>query len=173
MSAWTSIPEKERKAIWDRFYAKFDFKPHTRKFPAIIEPVPSVTYSFARFAAPIAHRNRRMDDPEGDLRHVALRIFATIAKPSGRVVALDWQHECFYFEPRRFSGKWKIPAMPDGDYSIFLSEDMRNGWFAHPWEETICIFGERAIASLEVELPVIFSVPIRKDGRSTLRQTKK
>ena len=162
MSAWSVIPEHECDLIWDRFYASFSFRPSVSTFPGIMEPVPSVTYSIAAaFASP--------GDPDhitDDLDDVALRVFSGIAGPSGRVITLDWQHECYYFEPYRHDGRWVIPTFPDGDYYIFVSEDMADGWFGHPWEQTICVFGHRAISSLELGLPKLFSSPVRRDGQS-------
>ena len=41
------------------------------------------------------------------------------------------------------------PPIPDGEYYIFLSRDMRWGILTHPWEETICILGKDLIGSFE------------------------
>ena len=161
VNAWSVIPKHECDPIWDRFYANFFFRPSISSFPAIIEPVPSVTYSIATaFASP--------GDPDhitDDLDDAALRVFSTIAEPSGRVIALDWQHDCYYFEPSLYDGRWVIPALPNGDYYIFVSDDMADGWFGHPWEQTICVFGRRAISSLELALPRLFTLPVRRDGQ--------
>ena len=160
MSSWSVIPEHECDPIWDRFYSDFVFSPSVSSFPGIREPVPSVTFSISSaFASP--------GDPEhitDDLDDVALRVLTSIASPTGRVIALDWQHECFYFSPNHHDGNWMIPTFPNGDYYIFLSEDMTQGWFGHPWEQTICVFGHRAISSLELGLPMLFASPVRRDG---------
>lgn len=37
---------------------------------------------------------------------------------------------------------------PDGDYLAFLTPDYTQGTFGHPWEETLCVMGDRLIASL-------------------------
>ena len=55
------------------------------------------------------------------------------------------------------------PVFPDGDYSIFLATDLRLGTFGHPWEETLCVFGQPLLDSGVVEdlaLPIV-----RRDGR--------
>ncbi len=158
MSAWRTIPEDEFNSIWDRFYSTFSFRPSVTSFPGISEPAPSVTYSIATaFASP--------GDPDqitDDLDDAALRVLSAIAEPLGRVIALDWQHECFYFEPSHYDGRWEISTFPNGDYYIFISEDLTDGWFGHPWEQTICVFGKRAISSLELGLPRLFSAPVRQ-----------
>ena len=87
-----------------------------------------------------------------------------MSPPAERVIALDWQHQGYYFRPERFEGHWEIPPFPDGDYYIFLSEDMTEGWFGHPWEQTICVFGSRAVYSLALGLPKLFTSPVRSDG---------
>ncbi|WP_240956561.1 DUF2716 domain-containing protein [Micromonospora sp. HNM0581] len=37
----------DEAAVWDRFYATFDFRPSIDRFPAITEPTPSVTWSLS------------------------------------------------------------------------------------------------------------------------------
>ncbi|WFE30992.1 DUF2716 domain-containing protein [Micromonospora sp. WMMD975] len=40
----------DEAAVWDRFYATFDFRPSMRRFPAITEPTPSATRGSYRCA---------------------------------------------------------------------------------------------------------------------------
>jgi hypothetical protein len=163
MTAWSPIPKPEYDAIWDRFEAKFRFRPSVSDFPAIKEPVPSRTYSIAAAfsdSSPTGYLTEDIDD-------AALRVCSAIAAPAGRVIALDWQHECYYFDPSCYDGTQRIPFFPDGDYHIFLSEDKNDGWFGHPWEPTICVFGTRAVSILELGLPRLFTSPVRRDGHSS------
>ncbi|RYD34919.1 MAG: DUF2716 domain-containing protein [Verrucomicrobiaceae bacterium] len=158
MSAWTIIPDQELDSIWDRFYNDFDFRPSMGTFPGIREPVPSVTYCLDSVYGTPEHHARMMEGFDD----AALRICSAICQPSGRVLALDWQHPCYYFAPALHKGHWEVPPFPDGDYYIFLSEDFRDGWFGHPWEQTVCIFGQRALSSLETGLPMLFTKPVRQ-----------
>jgi len=161
MSAWKLIPPRDNDLLWDRFEASFAFRPSTSIFPGITEPVPSVTCSIGfAYASPpdFGQLNEKLED-------AALRLFDALAETTGRVIALDWQHDCYYFHPSRHDGLWHVPPLPNGDYSIFLSDDMTDGWFAHPWELTICVFGRRAVAALESALPMGFPAPVRKDGQ--------
>ena len=164
MTSWASIPSQEEDAIWKRFYSRYDFRPSVSAFPAINEPTHSLTFSIsAAFASPVD-----AEQLTHDLDDAALRVFSSLVGSNGRIIALDWQHECYYFKPLLFDGGWAIPTFPNGDYCIFLSEDMNDGWFGHPWEETICVFGQRAIANLESKRPRLFSSPIRRNGRSII-----
>lgn len=163
MSAWNVIPESECAAIWNEFETRFRFAPSVSEFPGIREPSPSETFS----AAPVYDAMEGLQESAIDFDEVALRVISSLAKTTGRVVALDWQHECYYFTPGFHDGKWEIPPWPYGEYSIFLSEDLQDGWFCHPWELSICVFGERATASLAERLPVLFTHCIRRNGIST------
>ena len=160
-SGWEPIPEASRRAIWDRFYDDFSFVPSVHTFPGIKEPIPSLTFSTQD-----AHYDRRADQPyfESGFTEMALRICKALAGSKGLVKVLDWQHPCYYFDPSQYDGEWEIPPLPDGDYYIFLSNDMKNGWFGHPWEQTVCIFGNLALEAAREDPPWWFQKPIRKDG---------
>lgn len=58
---------------------------------------------------------------------------------------------------------WRVSAYPNGDYSIFLREDLSEGIFGHPWEQSLCVFGERLVGSLGRTLATWLPV-IRLDG---------
>jgi hypothetical protein len=57
-----------------------------------------------------------------------------------------------------------VTPFPNGDYYIFLSEDFRTGTFGHPWEETMCIFGDRLLTALAEPLSVWLPVRRRTDA---------
>ena len=40
-----------------------------------------------------------------------------------------------------------ISFVPDGDYYIFISRDLQNVWFGHPWEKSITVIGEKLISA--------------------------
>ncbi len=142
--------------------------------PGIREPAPSITY-----ALPEAWTEDDLDD----LHRQVLAAFRACTGPEERLYALDWQHQCFWFRPHSNleragddhqawplvlpgSGLWRIPVLPDGDYSIFLAEDFRFGIFGHPWERTWCVFGAELLAALETRRPGIFSLVKRHSGTS-------
>ena len=52
----------------------------------------------------------------------------------------------------------------DGDYFIFLAEDFRFGVFGHPWEQTMCIFGQELIEAVKACKVMTFAKLIRENG---------
>jgi Protein of unknown function (DUF2716) len=43
---------------------------------------------------------------------------------------------------------WPIEIYPDGDSYIWLAEDLRYGTFGHPWEPSLCVFGEELVTAV-------------------------
>ncbi|MBR7837823.1 DUF2716 domain-containing protein [Actinospica durhamensis] len=43
---------------------------------------------------------------------------------------------------------WPTEIYPNGDYCIWLAGDFRNGTFGHPWEPSLCVFGEELLAAV-------------------------
>ncbi|MEV4535057.1 DUF2716 domain-containing protein [Asanoa sp. NPDC049518] len=150
----------DHDAIWDRFYADFEFRPSMERFPAITEPAPSVTWSLAG-----------LDDDPGYLRldrftdtvHAALSALAG----DGSVLFLDWQHTGYRIWPGRAGidvdrPGWPLSPYPDGDYFIYLAEDFRFGTFGHPWEASFCVFGADLLSLVEADLNELLGKPIRR-----------
>ena len=158
MNAWIELAEDEYDKVWDRFYSEFQFRPsvHADQWPGIREPSPSITYS-------IADRTTFVDD----LDTQALAVFRSVVAPDARMYVLDWQHTCFWFYPHRSgSEQFERSVFPDGDYHIFLAEDFSFGFFGHPWEETVCVFGERLLQAMEQHRPHLFTSVLRRDGHA-------
>lgn len=77
---------------------------------------------------------------------------------------LDWHHAGYRFDPARVDGagpRWPGFVFPDGDYHIHLTPDLRLGTFGHPWEETICVFGD-LLTRIDAELTAALGAPIRR-----------
>jgi putative transposase len=89
------------------------------------------------------------------------------------VVVLDWQHPSYRCRPHRVRGEeppdatWPIEVHPDGDYYIWLAEDLRYGTFGHPWEPGLCIFGEEPLAAFAEIGDEALGRILRRDGRPT------
>jgi hypothetical protein len=155
MEAWESL-EADYELLWSEFDRRFNFRASVRPegWPAITEPPGSTTINLdAIFSAP----------PSGfaagasAVNALVLRALVATVPEEERLVVLDWQHASFGFWPHRHArngGDWCVQPFPNGDYYAFLSEDMRSGTFGHPWERSLCVFGEELSDAL---LPTLTS----------------
>lgn len=159
-SAWEPIPTYEE--WWTPFHDRYHFRAEyaSEPSPGIAEPSDSVTFSISPIYATgtqagfeAASRNFDAD---------VLRAFVEVFDEGERLVVLDWQHQGYRFRPHVMATTgepWKITPWPDGDYYIFLTEDLDTGTFGHPWEQSLCVFGSRLVdalaPTLEEWLPVL------------------
>jgi len=166
----TELSEAEYLSVWDRFYSEFAFSPSVNpaKWPAIKERADSVTWSLAS-----------LDEDPGYTRlerfvTVVERGLTVCVEPEARLYALDWQHTSYSFAPHRVGGHgrppWPLSPYPDGDYYIYLSRDFRLGSFGHPWESSVCLFGQALLDTVAAEVDDVLGPPLRRAGRS-LRAT--
>ncbi|MFH9354804.1 IS3 family transposase [Kitasatospora sp. NPDC017646] len=103
---------------------------------------------------------------------------AGCSAPGESLWILDWQHTCYrlrpdlpatdMFLPRVLEGcsreGWPLSPYPDGDYFIFLAEDLRFGTFGHPWEHSLCVFGGELLDAIQDDLQQLLQVVLRRDG---------
>lgn len=161
---WTELAERDR--YWAAFTSKFEFRPSVdiSSGPAISEPIPSMTFDLAAPTDTDAVRASRFDAVNAE----ALRCFVTDFADDPSFVVLDWQHPGYRFDASVHAtnrdAEWRVPVCPDGDYYIFLREDLGEGTFGHPWEQTLCVFGERLVSSLGRTLATWLPV-VRVDGQ--------
>ena len=151
VSAWEPIPGDDYERYWKPFDDRYSFTPKFKpgNRPGFAEPEESVTFSLApifqsgiesKFAAGVAALNAEV-----------LLAFVQAFSPRERLVVLDWQHQSYWFRPHLHAsggGTWLVSPFPDGDYYIFLTEDMTAGTFGHPWEESLCVFGATLVDAL-------------------------
>lgn len=157
--AWIELVRSEEDEIWSSVYERLGFRPSVdeKDFPGYEEPKPSVTFSFQ------AIWEKDFSQLEADLQEAADAMFKRATPPGSFIYALDWQHQCYKFYPETVnSNEWVIPALPNGDYYLFLEKSLAYGWLGHPWEETICIFGKPLLDALELHRPKLFGNPIRR-----------
>jgi hypothetical protein len=149
--------EPEHDEIWARFSAKFAFRPDMRAFPGITEPAHSATWHIGD-----------LDDSQADALHgIVHKGLRESAGPGEELYWLDWHHAGYRFDPTRVDGagpRRPGAVFPDGDYAIHLTSDLRLGTFGHPWEETVCVFGE-LLTRVDAELTAALGEPIRRSER--------
>ncbi|MCP3995596.1 MAG: DUF2716 domain-containing protein [bacterium] len=154
-SGWAEFEPHEYDQLWTAFYSTFDFRASTDSdmWPGIREPSPSVTIDLT----PIVELgDAQFVAATSMLDLTALYAFTAAWPADQRLAVLDWQHPGYWFWPHAFAltmsnltpAEWRVPVFPNGDYYIFITEDMRMGTFGHPWEQTLCIFGDSLIAAL-------------------------
>lgn len=145
------------------FKRRFRFRPGTnpKTWPAIREPYPSVTVELVT--------DRADDDTPVDLVNtLALEAMQETFPSSEALLALDpygtscwfWPH---WWSPACSDDEWYITPWPGGEYSIFLTVDMSVGMFGHPWEQTLCIFGDPLLRLLAPQL--LAFQPVKRDRR--------
>jgi Protein of unknown function (DUF2716) len=156
------LSEDEESMVWDVVYDGFRFQPSTAfsMWPGFDEPSPSVTF----------RRPDHWTDIEIDDLYVVMRKHLSTAVRSGEwLYALDWQHECFVYDPTKLD-EWDVKMafqgglFPDGDYAITLSSDARFGTLGHPWEGTICVFGDELVRFVLEHRPIMFREIVRSRG---------
>lgn len=154
-AAWTELREAESADVWTRFARERHFRPSVQptEWPGLAEPSPFVTW-----AVPDPWSESDLED----LHECALRAFRKALPPSAVMYALDWQHTSYRLSPHAEVEPWLVSAIPNGDYSIFLAPELGWGWFGHPWEQTICVFGAPLLAALVEAPPVLFTRALRR-----------
>lgn len=162
VAAWEQIPEEEYEDFWAPFDARFRFRPRLHESEAgIDEPSGSVTLDLSPI---FAGQHSQFAAGEDAVNALALLGMTEVFPNDQRLLVLDWQHPSYWFWPHRqalHSDKtWPVEVFPDGDYYVFLTEDMTAGTFGHPWRQTLCVFGERLV---EVLVPRLASwLPVKR-----------
>jgi Protein of unknown function (DUF2716) len=136
--------ELEANTLWDSFYERFKFRPNfdDRSESAINEPSRSVVFDISTL----------LYEQEAKVGELFLTAFRTVATSDEELAFLDWQHPTFMFNPHDPRIGSDLPVLPDGDYYIIITADLTYGTFGHPWQESLCIFGEPLLSNLPDEL---------------------
>lgn len=170
MNVWTKMLREEEDLIWDRFYSRYNFRPSvsSEEWPAIDEPTPSVTYSLVDTFVNVRDREELLAKGS-QLNQAMLEAFRQCTSVEESLYVLDWQHLNYQMRPHEEFpsakwSEWETPVFPDGDYYIFLQKDFRFGTFGHPWEQTLCVFGDPLLSAFD-EGSVTWLGPVkRRDG---------
>ncbi|MEU5261743.1 DUF2716 domain-containing protein [Amycolatopsis sp. NPDC021455] len=153
----TLFSEPEHDDIWARFEERFAFRPDTRVYPGITEPAGSATWH-------VGDLDDAQLDALTEIVHTGLR---ACVEPGEELYWLDWHHAGYRFDPARVDGagpRWPGAVFPDGDYYIHLTGDLRLGTFGHPWEETVCVFGD-LLTRIAPDLTTALGAPFRSTPR--------
>jgi hypothetical protein len=163
MKNWVPFSDKEYDQIWERIYRDFKFEPSISEFPSFKVPYPFITYDVSDYFGESVDL-----DAYDDLEEKALLVFKENTSFNEYILALDWQHECYWVNPnvkfeRDEFGEWIIPIFPNGDYYFFIQKDFKWGFLGHPWERSITIFGKELINGFGKHKPRMFHKILRQE----------
>jgi hypothetical protein len=107
------------------------------------------------------------DEDYNDLGNKLLSAFIECTDKDEYIYALDWQNDGYWVNPRlKFIkdefDEWLVPFFPNGDYYFFLQKDFEWGYLGHPWQQSICIFGEKFVRNLRESKPKMFKKVIHE-----------
>lgn len=148
------LEPKEYQDTWNAFDEEFKFRPSViGPFPAIVEPERSRTFRI---------REQLEDTHLDEFREAIFGAFSAAIGDAAEIYYLDWQHECFGVNIGS-EAHW-VNGYPDGDYSILLAKDLQSGTFGHPWERSICLFGNVFVGEVLKKYPFVLEEVIRNRG---------
>ncbi|SNS34346.1 Protein of unknown function [Actinomadura mexicana] len=172
-AAWARLSDSDETRVWDSFMNLTSFRASVRpdRWPGILEPQPSVTWDLARERPALSAMNWLFAVEPADVNVLLHDAFKTCVDGDEWLYVLDWQHPCYRFWPHRMTEpendvSWAIPVFPDGDYYIFLSQDLSFGTFGHPWEASLCVYGDRLLEAVEARNNGTLGGVLRRNGRS-------
>jgi hypothetical protein len=156
-----ALSKADYKFIWDWIHSELSFRPSTyaADWPSIHTEQP-----FCKFGIGFLWKGEYDEGQHARFIKSAIDAFTDITPYGETIYALDWQHDCFYYDPRTLnvgmlleseSSVQAISFIPDGDYYIFITKNFQNVWFGHPWEKSVTLVGTRLIsAAKKAGLPV-------------------
>jgi hypothetical protein len=151
VDVWVELADDAGRRLWAEFAQRFRFRAGVARtsWPAIDEPAPSVTWDLSRVFA-----GDCTGGFEAGMRRMAELVLCTLQDCTGcteSVVFHDWAHPSRLFHPHAVEAVDDVPGwdtgglFPNGDYTIFVSRDHRLGIVGHPWEQSLCVFGDQAL----------------------------
>ncbi|GAB3169722.1 DUF2716 domain-containing protein [Micromonospora palomenae] len=176
VTGWQHLNRAEYDQVWDGFDERFQFRASmdASQWPAIIEPVPSLTWDLAISRHDFDERWRsglwRFAVDEDGLNRLVMGALQDCVADDDWVYVLDWQHPAYRCWPHRVdpdsrTDMWPVEVFPNGDYYIFASRDLRFGTFGHPWEATLCIWGADLINAVAARNAGVLTRLYRRDGK--------
>lgn len=165
---WRPPEKKASDDAWQFFYANLNFYPSVEfgNWPGISEPPSPETYSIADI---YGRGEARYNEATLSLCKLYHETFRRSVADEDYVLALDWHHPSYQFYPHsnfnyQSEEDWSVLAAPNGDYYIFKTRDLKNWCFGHPWEQSICIFGDRFTEAFDNLKPAGLDKKLRSGG---------
>jgi len=169
---WVELEWDVYKILWAEFPDRFSFgagvKPED--WPAAVEPIPSVAWDLG----PIFNDQYPVGFAAG-MRDVAALVLGTLQDCTQwweHVAFHDWVHPSRLFRPHNGDVPEGVPGwgvgglFTNGDYTISVSRDYAFGFLEHPWEHSLCVFGEPAVAAFAARNRGVATTVLRRDGKA-------
>jgi Protein of unknown function (DUF2716) len=162
LRAWERLGWREMShGQMDEAWKEYEERTGQRKQGGFTTPAPSVTWDIS----PIYLRGKDyLERLESDLTLKALQALMQCTRPGEELLALDWQHPCYFFDPHAGvsdarPSSWAVPVLPNGDHYLFLAQDYRFGIIGNCVDMTVCVFGQELLDAFAVAPPLIFNKP--------------
>lgn len=152
--------QKLYKEIWDRIHNDFGFFPASFINQTIKSKIKYRAYKLKSYWT---------EQEEKIVNSIFIEMSAD------DIYALDWQHDCFIFNPReeiplyyhyydkdRDCNVYFPSYLPDGDYHFFISKDWSYGLLGHPWRKEIYVFGNELIKKFEDKMNELHIEKLKK-----------
>lgn len=144
MNNWSILNKEEYTAYWNFIYNSLYFVPNLNSDSLITLPMPNRCFDISQF-----YGKGFDDNLYNNLHDTAIKWFEKISGGQ-RMFALEWQHECYSFDPKGPFEKdefneWLIPVFPNGEYLFFLTKNFENGIFADGINLRLSMWGEAII----------------------------
>jgi hypothetical protein len=154
---WKIMDTNEYNIVWNKIYDDFCFKPNY-KGDTFYFKMPFDTYD-------ISETTLMQDD--GKSNELMILTFIECMENDPFMYVLDWQHSCYYYNPRIKQNKENptfiidekyqggdynayFPEFyPNGDYYFFIAKDFRWGYFTHPWKMNVWVFGDKLMGKIK------------------------
>ena len=168
---WVELDWDAGKVLWAGFADRYQFRASISPggWPAIVEPTPSVVWDLR----PVFEGDYPGGFTAGS-REVAGLVLGTVQDCTEwweSIVFHDWVHPSCLFRPHKVDEPEEVPGwdvgglFPNGDYTIFVGRDYAFGILGHPWERSLCVFGQTAMAAFATRNQGILTTVLRRDGR--------
>jgi hypothetical protein len=171
-AAWEAVSRVADEPAWYWVYDKLAFWPSTyaHAWPGFREPAPSRTWDLSPGNLDRASAEFRLGPyavEEHQVSAIALAAFREVCGPDDWMWALHWQHQSYRVRPHRMTdgARWPVPVFPRADYHLFLASDFSFGTLGHPWERTLCVFGEKLVPAFERHGEGVLTNVLRRDGK--------
>src|SRR5438132_991579 len=108
MENWRPLDRIENKSVWNFVYEFLQFDSEAAKPNKVKLPIPNRCYDISKY-----YNGGFDENLYEDLHDVLRKTFETIALGK-RMYALDWQHDCYSFDPliefeKNEFNEWLVP----------------------------------------------------------------